>query len=55
MGSKVRRREQKPKVTVRSPEAKALTLSRRGGAGDRIPSAKAYTRPVKHRGRGWDE
>lgn len=41
-------------VKVKSPEAKALTLSRRGGVGDRIPSATAYTRKPKHVNRGWD-
>lgn len=46
------RRPQTPKVA--SPGAKALTLSRRGGVGDRIASATAYSRTVKHKSRGWD-
>lgn len=47
--NKTRRRPQA--VKVKSPDAKALTLSRRGGVGDRIPSATAYSRTVKHRNR----
>lgn len=35
--------------SVRSPGAKALTISRRGGAGDRIPSATAYSRTSSKR------
>lgn len=45
------RRPQTAKVA--SPDAKALTLSRRGGVGDRIPSATAYNRNVKHKNRDW--
>lgn len=41
-------------VKVQSPDAKALTLSRRGGVQDRIPSATAYKRTVKHRNQGWE-
>jgi len=47
------RRPQTAKVA--SPDAKALTLSRRGGVGDRIPSATAYKRTVKHKGSVWDD
>jgi hypothetical protein len=52
MANNKNRRPQTPKV--KSPEAKALTLSRRGGVGDRIPSATAYKRTVKHRNQGWE-
>lgn len=47
------RSPQKPKV--KSPEAKALILSRRGGAGDRVPSGTDYKRKPKYRGMGWGE
>lgn len=52
MPKNTNRRPQTAKV--KSPEAKALTLSRRGGVGDRIPSATAYSRKMKHSNRGWE-
>jgi len=40
MPKNTNRRPQSPKV--KSPDAMALTQSRRGGTMDRIPSAKVY-------------
>ncbi len=48
------KRKRPQAVKVKSPGAKALTLSRRGGEGDRVPSGTVYSRRPKHASRGWE-